>query len=173
MWQAKLGPCLCLWECLYKRAVQSCLLHSLFLIYFLMDISSLSESIMGKNIGFFFLNTLRPKSAIDMYPSAKRRVSLHPGISFIWVLFYVTNGRSLKWRNTNDWKDTGQYPPPATSQHTISWTVACGQALLAIRANTRERAARPRGTEPLSRLLSRASRASTFHDWRTCSQAMG
>ena len=49
---------------------------------------------MGKNIGFFFLNTLRPKSAIDMYPSAKRRVSLHPGISFIWVLFYVTNGRS-------------------------------------------------------------------------------
>ena len=34
----------------------------------------------------------------------------------------------------------------------------------ASRANTRERAEKPRGAEPLSRLLSRASRASTFHD---------
>ena len=53
MWQAKLWPCLFLWECFYKRAVQSCLLHSLFLIYFLKDISSLSESIMGKILDFF------------------------------------------------------------------------------------------------------------------------
>ena len=45
----------------------------------------------------------------------------------------------------------------------------------AIRANTREQGAKPRGAEPLSRLLSRASRVSTFHEsrWRACSQAMG
>ena len=49
----------------------------------------------------------------------------------------------------------------------ISFVALASSPILASkasRANTRERAAKPRGAEPLSRLLSRASRASTFHD---------